>query len=222
MRTRVVRFVEAVRGEHGLARSLAEQARRSCSADRSRVTLAYIGALAAAVAAFHGGASLRRGRGRVSRRVAHRGRRADARAASARWRPRSSPGFTGVGMESGVAVAAVLSYRLVTYWLPILPGWISFHVLERREPDLGQADLAALHRQTLATEAERPTLQRAEQQPEAGAADDVERQVGACVDPRERNHDGDEPDATGLPRVGGATARARPRARTRRHVCPET
>ena len=41
-------------------------------------------------------------------------------------------GFTGVGMESGVAVAAVLSYRLLTYWLPILPGWISFHILERR------------------------------------------------------------------------------------------
>jgi uncharacterized membrane protein YbhN (UPF0104 family) len=35
-------------------------------------------------------------------------------------------------MESGPAVAAVLAYRLVTYWLPILPGWISFHVLERR------------------------------------------------------------------------------------------
>jgi uncharacterized protein (TIRG00374 family) len=41
-------------------------------------------------------------------------------------------GLTGVGMESGVAVAAVLSYRLLTYWLPVLPGWISFHVLERR------------------------------------------------------------------------------------------
>ena len=41
-------------------------------------------------------------------------------------------GLTGVGMESGAAVAAVLSYRLVTYWLPILPGWISFHMLERR------------------------------------------------------------------------------------------
>ena len=35
-------------------------------------------------------------------------------------------------MESGEAVAAVLSYRLATYWLPILPGWISFQMLERR------------------------------------------------------------------------------------------
>ena len=41
-------------------------------------------------------------------------------------------GLTGVGMDPGEAVAAVLSYRLATYWLPILPGWISFHILERR------------------------------------------------------------------------------------------
>jgi uncharacterized membrane protein YbhN (UPF0104 family) len=39
--------------------------------------------------------------------------------------------LTGVGLESGVAVAAVLSYRLVTYWLPILPGWLSFRHLDR-------------------------------------------------------------------------------------------
>ena len=31
-------------------------------------------------------------------------------------------GFTGVGMDPAIAVAAVLSYRLVTFWLPILPG----------------------------------------------------------------------------------------------------
>jgi undecaprenyl-diphosphatase len=41
-------------------------------------------------------------------------------------------GLTGVGMDSGIAVAAVLAYRLLTYWLPILPGWLSFHALERR------------------------------------------------------------------------------------------
>ena len=31
-------------------------------------------------------------------------------------------GLTGVGMDPAIAVAAVLSYRLATYWLPILPG----------------------------------------------------------------------------------------------------
>jgi glycosyltransferase 2 family protein len=41
-------------------------------------------------------------------------------------------GFTAIGMDGAIAVAAVLSYRLATYWLPILPGWISFHLLERR------------------------------------------------------------------------------------------
>jgi undecaprenyl-diphosphatase len=40
-------------------------------------------------------------------------------------------GLTGVGMDSATAVAAVLSYRLLTYWLPILPGWLSFRSLER-------------------------------------------------------------------------------------------
>jgi undecaprenyl-diphosphatase len=42
-------------------------------------------------------------------------------------------GFTGVGVDSGLAVAAVLTYRLLTYWLPVLPGWLSFHLLERRD-----------------------------------------------------------------------------------------
>ena len=41
-------------------------------------------------------------------------------------------GLTGVDVDSGIAVAAVLSYRLLTYWLPILPGWLSFRSLERR------------------------------------------------------------------------------------------
>jgi uncharacterized membrane protein YbhN (UPF0104 family) len=42
-------------------------------------------------------------------------------------------GFTSLGMESGVAVAAVLSYRLATYWLPILPGWLAFTWLQRTD-----------------------------------------------------------------------------------------
>ncbi len=41
-------------------------------------------------------------------------------------------GFTGVGVESAVAVAVVLSYRLLTYWLPVVPGWLSFRSLEHR------------------------------------------------------------------------------------------
>ena len=41
-------------------------------------------------------------------------------------------GLTAAGLEPGAAVASVLTYRLLTYWLPIAPGWLSFHVLERR------------------------------------------------------------------------------------------
>jgi glycosyltransferase 2 family protein len=42
-------------------------------------------------------------------------------------------GLVGVGMHSGPAVSAVLLYRLATYWLPILPGWLSWRFLQRRE-----------------------------------------------------------------------------------------
>jgi uncharacterized membrane protein YbhN (UPF0104 family) len=31
-----------------------------------------------------------------------------------------------------LAVAGVLTYRLATHWVPIVPGWISFELLERR------------------------------------------------------------------------------------------
>ena len=42
-------------------------------------------------------------------------------------------GLTGVGMQAGPAVSAVLLYRLTTYWLPVLPGWLSWRFLQRRE-----------------------------------------------------------------------------------------
>lgn len=40
-------------------------------------------------------------------------------------------GLTGFGLASGPAVAAVLSFRLVTFWLPILPGWFSLAWMQR-------------------------------------------------------------------------------------------
>lgn len=40
-------------------------------------------------------------------------------------------GLTAAGASSGPAIAAVLTYRLVTYWVPVLPGAVSFHVLRR-------------------------------------------------------------------------------------------
>jgi undecaprenyl-diphosphatase len=96
------------------------------------VTLAYLAALAAAVAAFHGDLTVAEvgavylGSSIIAAATPTPGGLGALEAALI-------AGLTGVGMESGAAVAAVLSYRLVTYWLPILPGWIAFHVLERRD-----------------------------------------------------------------------------------------
>jgi len=42
-------------------------------------------------------------------------------------------GLAGVGMQARPAVWAVLLYRLATYWLPVLPGWLSRRSLQHRE-----------------------------------------------------------------------------------------
>jgi hypothetical protein len=39
-------------------------------------------------------------------------------------------GLTGAGMQPGPAVSAVLLYRLATYWLPVLPGWLCWRSLQ--------------------------------------------------------------------------------------------
>ena len=41
-------------------------------------------------------------------------------------------GLTTVGVDSDVAVPAVFLFRIVTFWLPILPGWLTFVLLQRR------------------------------------------------------------------------------------------
>jgi glycosyltransferase 2 family protein len=96
------------------------------------VTLAYIGGLAAAVQAFGGGAGM-----------AEIGAVYMAAAAIAAASPTPGglgaieaalvAGLTGVGLSSGAAVSAVLTYRLATYWLPVAPGWIALNVLQRRD-----------------------------------------------------------------------------------------
>jgi uncharacterized protein (TIRG00374 family) len=95
------------------------------------VTLAYIGALGAAVTAVHGHLSIAEV-GAVYLGASIIAAAAPTPGGLGALEAAVVAGLTGIGMESGAAVAAVLSYRLVTYWLPIVPGWISFHVLERR------------------------------------------------------------------------------------------
>jgi uncharacterized protein (TIRG00374 family) len=40
-------------------------------------------------------------------------------------------GLVAAGLDNGAAVPAVFLFRLATFWIPILPGWIAFHGLER-------------------------------------------------------------------------------------------
>lgn len=95
------------------------------------VTLAYIAALAAAVEALGGDLSIAQvgavylGSSLIAAAAPTPGGLGAMEAALV-------AGFTGVGLDPAVAVAAVLSYRLATYWLPILPGWLSFQALQRQ------------------------------------------------------------------------------------------
>jgi len=40
--------------------------------------------------------------------------------------------LTGIGIPGHLAVPGVLLFRIATFWLPILPGWLSFTLLQRR------------------------------------------------------------------------------------------
>jgi undecaprenyl-diphosphatase len=95
------------------------------------VTLAYIAALAASVNAFHGDVNFAQV-GAVYLGASALAAAAPTPGGLGALEAALVAGLTGVGMEAGTAVAAVLSYRLATYWLPVLPGWASFHLLERR------------------------------------------------------------------------------------------
>jgi undecaprenyl-diphosphatase len=41
-------------------------------------------------------------------------------------------GLVAASVDQGAALAAVLVFRLVTFWLPILPGWGAFVLLQRK------------------------------------------------------------------------------------------
>ena len=41
-------------------------------------------------------------------------------------------GLTSVGVDKEIAVPSVFLFRLATFWLPVLPGWLAFHHLTRR------------------------------------------------------------------------------------------
>ena len=42
-------------------------------------------------------------------------------------------GLVAAGLDNTIAVPAVFLYRLFTFWVPILPGWLAFQWLQRHE-----------------------------------------------------------------------------------------
>jgi glycosyltransferase 2 family protein len=96
------------------------------------ITLAYIAGLAASIQAFGGGPGL------IVIGAVYLGAAALAAAAPTPGglgaiEAALVAGLTGVGMQPGPAVSAVLLYRLATYWLPVLPGWLCWRFLQHRE-----------------------------------------------------------------------------------------
>ncbi len=95
------------------------------------VTLAYIAGLAASIQAFGGGVGIEE-IGAVYLGAAAIAAASPTPGGLGAIEAALVAGLTGVGMHAGPAVAAVLVYRLSTYWLPIVPGWISWQVLQKR------------------------------------------------------------------------------------------
>ena len=95
------------------------------------VTLAYVVALVCAANSFDGGVGLAEV-GAVYLGASMLAAAAPTPGGLGAMEAALVAGFTGIGMDGGIAVATVLSYRLATYWLPILPGWLSLRIMERR------------------------------------------------------------------------------------------
>ena len=94
------------------------------------VTLAYIGGLAASVQAFGGAVPI------AALGAVYLGASAIAAASPTPGglgaiETALIAGLMGIGLASGPAVSAVLLYRLATYWLPVVPGWLCLRLLQR-------------------------------------------------------------------------------------------
>jgi uncharacterized protein (TIRG00374 family) len=40
-------------------------------------------------------------------------------------------GLTAAGIDPGIAISATLAFRLITFWIPTIPGWFAFQNLQR-------------------------------------------------------------------------------------------
>jgi glycosyltransferase 2 family protein len=96
------------------------------------VTLAYVGGLVASVAAFGASASIAQV-GAVYLVASFIAAASPTPGGLGAIEAATIAGLTGIGISSGPAVSAVLVYRLATYWLPVLPGWYSWRLLQRMD-----------------------------------------------------------------------------------------
>jgi len=124
-------------GLRSAATSVKEVARRPgkmimLTGGSALITLAYIGALVASVEAFGGGPGFIV-IGAVYLGAAVLASVAPTPGGLGPFEVALIAGLESVGMSSGLAVSAVLLFRLATYWLPVGPGWVSFRLLQRWE-----------------------------------------------------------------------------------------
>ena len=95
------------------------------------ITLAYIAGLAASVQAFGGHAGIAE-IGAVYLGAAVIAAASPTPGGLGAIEAALVAGLTGIGVPPGPAVSAVLTYRLATYWLPVLPGWAALRLLQGR------------------------------------------------------------------------------------------
>ena len=94
------------------------------------VTLSYVGALVAGVEAFGGGASIAK-IGAVYMAASVVAAATPTPGGVGGFEAAAITGLTGIGISSAAAVSAVVISRLATYWLPVLPGWLCWRLLQR-------------------------------------------------------------------------------------------
>jgi undecaprenyl-diphosphatase len=94
------------------------------------LTLSYIAALWASIQAFGGGVSVA-GIAVVFLAGASIASAAPTPGGIGAVEAALVAGLTALGLASAIAVPAVFLYRLATFWVPVLPGWLGFTVLQR-------------------------------------------------------------------------------------------
>jgi uncharacterized membrane protein YbhN (UPF0104 family) len=95
------------------------------------LSLAYIACLAASVAAFGGSVPIAK-IGVVYLTGSALGSIIPTPGGLGAVEAALTAGLTAAGVPGGVAVSAVLLFRLLTFWLPVPFGWAALHYLERQ------------------------------------------------------------------------------------------